>query len=202
MVTNLVNLFNIFTIHHMILAQNWTLMSPAPYFLDFPWYRHHHHQVISNLIPFQNLNLMFALGIVVRTLVTGLSTTAAGHHHHHIPPPHADHDQGFQTSQSKWLQCFSAFSPQTHLLEPTSVAGIINSISIIIINTIINSIIIITTINSIITIIIITNNNNNIILVAGLPCARGRTTLRWWLIMRLGRVSKTPLIRKPKISYK
>ena len=43
-------------------------------------------QVISNLIPFRNLNLMFALGIVVRTLVTLLSTTAAGANDHHEQP--------------------------------------------------------------------------------------------------------------------
>ena len=49
-------------------------------------------EVISNLIPFRNLNLMFALGIVVRTLVTGLSTTAAGlhdyRHDHHVQHDH------------------------------------------------------------------------------------------------------------------
>ena len=44
------------------------------------------YQVISNLIPFRNLNLMFALGIVVRTLVTLLSTTAAGANDHHEQP--------------------------------------------------------------------------------------------------------------------
>ena len=43
-------------------------------------------QVISNLIPFRNLNLMFALGIVVRTLVTLLSTTAAGANDHPEQP--------------------------------------------------------------------------------------------------------------------
>ena len=35
-------------------------------------------QMISNLIPFRNLNLMFALGIVVRTLVTMITSTVAG----------------------------------------------------------------------------------------------------------------------------
>ena len=45
-------------------------------------------QIISNLIPFRNLNLMFALGIVVRTLVTAINSTVAGDH----DDSDADHD--------------------------------------------------------------------------------------------------------------
>ena len=92
-------------------------------------------QIISNLIPFRNLNLMFALGIVVRTLITAINSTVAGESEFMLncqivvkriaesvstlsKSTHHFHNQDCQTSRYRWRQCSCASWWPTQTQKP------------------------------------------------------------------------------------